>query len=191
MTSIDLLQAAGSGDVVWLARLLDSGCDPDVVHPTTGASALYNACFGSQLEAVRLLLARGADPNKKLTYRSPVDGRVETGVVALMLASSAPVVELLLQAGADPKARADDGRTVLMRLIGAASSEVIRQLIRAGADATARANDGRSAADVVREKLEWWQRFAPTKMLEHQADLREILALLEATGSAGVLGGRS
>ena len=94
MTSVDLLQAAGTGDLARLTRLLDAGCDPNTVHPFTGASALYNACFGGQqVDAVRLLLARGADPNKRLTYRSPVDGRIEEGLVALMVASSVAVVE--------------------------------------------------------------------------------------------------
>jgi ankyrin repeat protein len=179
MASVALLQAAGAGDTAVLARLLDSGCDPNAVHPTTGATALYNACLATQVEAVRLLLAHGADPKKKIRYHSPIDGHVENGVVVLMLASSASVVAALLEAGADPRARDDDGHTVLMRLVGAAPSAVFELLIRAGADATARANDGRSAADLVRQKLEWWRRFAPTKNPVHQADLRRTLALLE------------
>jgi ankyrin repeat protein len=71
MSGVELLQAAGRGDVAWLTRLLDAGCDANTVHPITGASALYNACFCSAVDAVRLLLSRGADPNKRLTYRSP------------------------------------------------------------------------------------------------------------------------
>ena len=192
MSCVDLLQAAGSGDIPWLIRLLDSGCDPNTVHPMTGASALYNACWGgTQPEAVGVLLSRGADPNQSLTYRSPVDGRVEEGVVALMVAgsfgqaSSRRVVELLLGAGADPNARMEDGRTVLMRLVGAASSEVVGLLIGAGADVAVRAKDGRSAEDVVKKKLEWWRQFAPEKNLEYQEDLRAILALLEAGGRGG------
>lgn len=185
MGSIEVLQAAGRGDAAWLARLLDDGCDANTVHPSTGASALYNACFCSAVDAVRLLLSRGADPNKRLTYRSPVDGRVEKDLVVLMVASSVQVIELLLEAGADPKAQCDDGRTVLMRLVGTAPSDAFRLLIGAGADTTIRARDGRSAADVARQKLDWWRRFAPTKCPEHQADLREILALLDPGENGG------
>ena len=186
MSSVDVLQAAGIGDVAWLTRLLDAGCDANTVHPTTGASALYNACFGSAgVDAVRLLLSRGADPNKRLTYRSPVDGRVEKDLVALMVASSVQVIELLLEAGADPNAQCDDGRTVLMRLVGVAPSDAFHLLIGAGADVTVRARDGRSAADVAKQKLDWWRQFAPTKYPEHQADLRALLALLEPSETGG------
>jgi ankyrin repeat protein len=186
MTSVDLLQAAGTGDVAWLTRLLDAGWDPNAVHPATGASALYNACCGGQqVDAVRILLARGADPNKRLTYCSPVDGRIAKGIVALMVASSVAVVELLLEAGADPVARSEDGRSVLMHLVGAAPPEAFVMLIAAGADPTVRARDGRSPVDLVNEKLAWWGRFAVGRNPEHEADLRKIRRMLEARASGG------
>jgi ankyrin repeat protein len=178
MSDVAFLGAAVRGDLATLASLLDSGYDPDLTHPRSGATALYNACFANQAEAVRMLLARGADPNKRITFRSSVDGRIEKDVVALMLASSTAVADLLLEAGADPGARDGQGRTVLMRLVGTAPSEVFKSLIRAGADVAARANDGSTAVDFVNKKLDWWRQFAPDRQLEHQEDLREILALL-------------
>jgi ankyrin repeat protein len=178
MTSEDLLQAAGTGDIVSLARLLDSGCDANAVHAVTGATALFNACSANQADAVGLLLSRGADSNGRITYASPVDGRIDRGVVPLMVAFSMPVVELLLGAGADPRARDDDGRTVLMHLVGIAPPSVFEVLIGAGAEVSARANDGRTAADMAKAKLDWWRRFAPAKNAKHQADLRQILAIL-------------
>ncbi len=183
MTSTELLQAAGVGDIGGLAELLDAGADPNMAHPVTGATPLYNACAASQGEAVRLLLARGADPNKRITYRSPVDGRVEVGVVALMLCSSGTVIDLLLEAGADVKAQQDDGSTVLMRLVGLAPPPIFEKLMQAGADAAARSAEGLTAADVVRKKLVWWRQFAPKKNPEHQADLRLILDMLESRAS--------
>jgi ankyrin repeat protein len=125
------------------------------------------------------LLDHGADPNKRITYRSPVDGRVERGVVALMVAASPEVVTLLLRAGADATVQDEAGRTVLMRLVGAAPSETFDLLIRAGADRTARAVDGTSAADLVRKRIAWWRRFAHTANTAHQRDLEAVLAMLE------------
>jgi ankyrin repeat protein len=49
--------------------LLDAGADPnsstsvDLDHPEARLSALYYACVNDSVEVVRLLLARGADPN--------------------------------------------------------------------------------------------------------------------------------
>jgi ankyrin repeat protein len=179
MTATELLHSAGSGDVAALTKLLDAGSDPDLAHPATGATPLYNACAASQLEVVRLLLARGADPNRRITYRSPVDGRVEMGVVALMLCSSVAIVELLLASGADARARQDDGSTILMRLVGLAPPAVFERLMRAGADPAARSNAGLTAADCVRKKLAWWRQFAPDKDPEHQAELALMLNMLE------------
>ena len=183
MTTTELLQAAGVGDVGGLAELLDAGADPNMPNPVTGATALYNACAASQVEAVRLLLACGADPNKRITYRSPVDGRIEVGVVALMLCSSDRVIDLLLEAGADVKAQQDDGTTVLMRLVGLAPPPIFEKLMQAGADAAARSTAGLTAADIVRKKLAWWRQFAPKKNPEHQAELRLILGMLESRAS--------
>ena len=97
---MDLLQAAGRGDLGRLKELLDAGCDPNLAHSISGNTALYNACFLDSVEVVKLLLSRGANPNHRMTYRSPVDGGVERGLVALMVTRSEPVTSALLDAGA-------------------------------------------------------------------------------------------
>jgi hypothetical protein len=124
---------------------------------------------------VRLLLAQGASPNTRIDYRSPVDGRSDSEVVALMFASSPEVVSLLR--GPGPKLERE---MVLMHQVGRGTPGVFETLIRAGADPSARAKDGRSAADMVLKTLDWWRRFAPGKAPEHCADLERILSLLQA-----------
>ena len=59
-----------SGDVVEMARLLDAGAEPDAlvaVRDDDGtvyqSTALVEAANRGQLDAVRLLLHRGADPS--------------------------------------------------------------------------------------------------------------------------------
>ena len=69
--SVDLLQAAGRGDLGRLKELLDAGCDPNLAHSISGNTALYNACFLDSVEVVKLLLSRGANPNHRMTYRGP------------------------------------------------------------------------------------------------------------------------
>lgn len=58
-------------------RLLEVGVDPDVggVDPDVGepATPLFLACLGGSLEICEMLLSHGADPNKKVCGRKPVD----------------------------------------------------------------------------------------------------------------------
>lgn len=88
-----------NADTAGLERLLS--CDADLVHATdsTGATPLHIAAVLDHAAAVRLLLAKGADP-------AAVDAR---GLTPLHLAAGAlhqSVVQELLTAGADPMARA-------------------------------------------------------------------------------------
>ncbi len=101
MDSIELFQAAGNNDVAALARMLDAGEDPNCIAEHGGHTPLYNACFADRAAAVHLLLQRGADPNKIIDYRSFVDGRVERGLVVIMIAQSPEVARALIDAGAD------------------------------------------------------------------------------------------
>ena len=180
--SLKLLEAVG-GDVSEVERLLDGGCDPNIANPRYGNTPLYNACFSNRPDVVRLLISKGANPNQRITYRSPVDGRVEEGIVALMLAQSAEVITALLGAGADPNLTDEVGNTPLMRCVLIAPPEAIELLLQAGADAAAQNGDGLSAADVVRKRLEWLENSGadlrmPTPRKRKQS-LESILAMLE------------
>lgn len=131
--------AASNGDVADLGRLLDTGVDVD--HPvaagpwyTIGCTPLMLAARAGQLEAVELLLQRGAS----LTVADR-----HTGCDALCHAAAshqAAVVTLLCEAGADANSRRAS-KSMLSKLtpLGlalyeGASDEVIRALIAAGAD---------------------------------------------------------
>jgi ankyrin repeat protein len=105
VTGVDLLTWAAAGGAPRAARaLLDRGADPD-------SGALHAAVVSGRLELVRLLLAAGADANRREpdTGRSPLHAAVGAGP-----AGDAPeVVRALLAAGADVNATTSDGASAL------------------------------------------------------------------------------
>jgi uncharacterized protein len=184
MQEMDLLEAAAEGRLARVEELLKAGCNPNVTHPKYGSSALSRACFSDRVEVVRHLLMHGADPNLRLTYASPVDGRIERNVVALMSARSLEVVTALLESGADPNISDDEGTTPLMRAVLAAPPQAASALLAAGAVAQARNSRGDSAADLVRKRMDWLRgtRASETaKGRKRIAALEQMLAILAAT----------
>ncbi|NEK57363.1 ankyrin repeat domain-containing protein [Geodermatophilus sabuli] len=105
VTGVDLLTWAAAGGAAGTARtLLDRGADPD-------GGALHAAAGRARLEVVRLLLAAGADVNRRDpdTGRHPLHAAVAAGA-----GGDAPeVVRVLLDAGADVDATTSDGASAL------------------------------------------------------------------------------
>ena len=105
VTGVDLLTLAAAGGAAGSARtLLDRGADVD-------RGALHAAATSTRLELVRLLLAAGADVDRREpdTGRSPLHAAVAAGS-----GHDAPeVVRELLDAGADVNATTADGASAL------------------------------------------------------------------------------
>ncbi|CAM9667156.1 unnamed protein product [Ectocarpus sp. 8 AP-2014] len=94
-------------------------------------------------EAVRALVRLGADANRADCC----------GYTALFFAKDKEVVDMLLAAGADVNARAEDGITPLMHACFHTDIEVARALLESGADPNLWDDEGRTVLSVICSEL--------------------------------------
>lgn len=148
-------RAATSGDVDTLKTLLDRGADIDAISKN-GRTPLLTSAIGSRLPAFRYLLSRNADP--KLGRGAAITRFVaRSGDLEIMKAllaggldlsdskrlntallwacesytANPAVVKLLLDRGADPQAKAQDGDTPLGLARQRGYAEIVELLDRA------------------------------------------------------------
>lgn len=89
-----VMDMARAGDAETLGAYVDGGVPADMTD-AEGNTLLMLAAYHGQLDAVRVLLERGADPNRlNDKHQSPLAGVVFKG--------EDEVVRVLLAAGADP-----------------------------------------------------------------------------------------
>lgn len=184
---MELLEAVAQGNLARVDELLDAGCGPNVAHPQYGSTPLSTACVTNRAEVVKRLLRSGADPNLRITYRSPVDDRIERGVVALMFSRSLEVVTALLEVGADADVHDEEGNTPLMRAVLATPPAAVEALLAAGANARARNRGGDTAADLVRRRMELLRSTGASegaKGRKRMAELELTLAILSTAAEA-------
>lgn len=167
-----------------MLKVLEAGIDVHVTHPLTGHSLLYHACVTDHVEMIEFLILAGADPNHRIRYQSPVDGRVESNRVALMYARSSDAVRLLIKKGADVNAADDVGLTSLMLAAFWGKRDVVVALLEAGADATLATNNGRTACDMAADRIADFEAMSgdvdPSQNAVRIEKMRSIHALLKA-----------
>jgi ankyrin repeat protein len=111
-----LIQAARTGSLDTMTRLLDSGADLNLPAPTGDdwdATPLQHAILARQPGAVRLLLDRGADPNRVAGPNAPAPLLLAAGD------TDPTFVNLLLAHGADAATEDAGGVTALARAVSA------------------------------------------------------------------------
>ena len=119
--------ACTNGNAAMIELLLKAGADPNAPLPG-GETPLMTAARTGTLTAVKVLLASGARVEDKDERR---------GQTALMWAAAeghAPVVQALIDAGADFRGRVPSGLSPLMFAVREGRLGVVRVLLKAGAD---------------------------------------------------------
>jgi ankyrin repeat protein len=121
-----LLAAAVRGDVAQIRALTSRGESPDV-RDTHGRTPLHVATYGGRHEAMRALVAAGADANALENDRYDI-------VTIAAVANDLPTLKVALALGASAKNVTSryDG-TALIAAAHLGHVEVVRTLIRAGA----------------------------------------------------------
>jgi hypothetical protein len=123
-----LIEAVLSGQHAAAQMLIEAGANLNLFDKAMGYTALMWACGRGDLEAAKLLVRAGADVNA----RSP-----EFGWTPLRCAAdvSLPVVQLLLEAGADPTVTKNDGTTAVALAERAKHPEIAAELSARGVTA--------------------------------------------------------
>ncbi len=118
--------AAKSGDIAEINRLLDEGAD---VNESGLASPLFYAIQQGHIEAARILIKRGADVNAVSAWGTPIHEAAKRG--------NAEIVALLLQKGVDTTVTASKGMTPLHSAAMGGSVKATQYLIEHGLDVNA------------------------------------------------------
>jgi ankyrin repeat protein len=140
--NLDVFEAAVVGRTERLDELLSG--DPALVRARTsdGWTALHLAAFFGPPVSTERLLAHGAEVG-----RVSDNAQANTPLHAALAGRGDPVViELLLAAGADVKAKAAQGVTPLHVAAARGDAEFVRKLLAQGADPTVSMADGTTPA---------------------------------------------
>jgi ankyrin repeat protein len=129
--SLNVFEAAALGDAGRLEELLGSEAAVARAWSPDGFTALHYAAFFGSPEAVRALVAAGADLEARSTNEefAPEATPLHSAVAAGRMDNA----EALLEAGSDPNARQHGGFTPLMEAEHRGDLDLAEMLIRYGA----------------------------------------------------------
>lgn len=133
MNSPDIFKLAHSNRADELRNAMAKGYDPNTPHVRAGTLLLQIACSSDAIDAVRVLLDAGADPNRYFTRVSPVDGRLFKDHYPMMSVRSVKVAEVMIAAGARLDLRDQFGWTPLVCAVHAGEIDLCAFYLEHGA----------------------------------------------------------
>ena len=114
--------AIQKGDATTVQRMMQRGANPNYVNwGLVGGTPLYLAAGKSNIKIVKVLIQAGADVNQKSN----------DGNTPLMNTDSPQIAQLLLNAGANPTIRNDDGLTAWQGAKYGGDTELAKVIMRA------------------------------------------------------------
>lgn len=147
-----LLVAAKNGDVNEVNRLLSMGAYVDASDPRTKESALILAIEYGQVEVVKTLLLKGADPNwRDMGNNQPL----MFAAIEFHDNDNKEVVEYLIAAGADPNNQNMLGNTALMGACSMGYRNKAWAILSSNCNIYLRNNAGKTALDIAAENGYW------------------------------------
>lgn len=144
---IDIYEASALGRVDRIRQLLRD--DPALASgfSADGFPAVALAAFFGHLEAVRTLIAGGADIHAAATNSFKVQA-----IHAAVASRNLEIVRAVLEAGADPNAAQQQGFRPIHEAGNTGNRELAELLMRSGADPSLKNNEGKTAITLAREK---------------------------------------
>jgi len=188
-----LTAAAGRGDVAKVGTILDRGAPVDETGGY-GLTPLIAAARGGHIDTVRLLLAKGAAPDRD----AGVNGW--TPLMHAIHKAQIGSVRALLEGGAKVNARSRSGLTALIMAAGYGYTGIVRTLLDKGADPYAEMSDGTNALTVAVSGVMDIDRFTAgecqaatvTALLKRAPDLKlKRTALVRLAALSAKVGGCS
>lgn len=135
--------SAGKNRLKIARELLAAGAEINATN-IAGDTPLHRAAARGKLEALRFLL--------KQKPPADVNARNKRGATPLLAAAAegvADVCEVLLAAGADPKAVDEDGNTALHHAVSSENSATVALLVERGLDRAAKNKEGKTPAQLT------------------------------------------
>src|SRR5581483_3021846 len=145
MPSDLFVSAAAANNLESVKALLEVGMDVNKLDDGLGKTALYEAVQNNNLEMVKLLIAAGAKVNGVIVTELGSDtvGPLLSPAFSGIGQDTKPeIIDFLLQAGADPTQKDENGVSAIVAAADAGNTEILKKFIYHGLNINSTDSDG-------------------------------------------------